>query len=102
MNRNPNYDLKSEYFTVDLEGLYLMGYFKCSNKDRQALRHASPLVTVSEEGFVCLRSWLTFTYIPAGLLRELLSLLANLALPMLLNYYIYCNTDMSVTTSTLQ
>lgn len=91
MNRNPDYDLKSEYVTVDLEELYLTGYFKCPNRERQALRHASPLVTVSEEGFVCLSSWPTFTDTPVGLLRELLPLLVNLALPMLLNYYIYCN-----------
>lgn len=101
MNRNPDYDLKSEYVTVDLEGLYLAGYFKSLNRETQALGYASPLVTVSEEGFVCVTSWLTLDT-PLGLLRELLSLLVNLALSMLLNYYFYCNTDISVTTFTLQ
>jgi len=59
MSRNPDCDLKSEYAIVDLEGLYLTGYFKCPNRERQVLGHASLLVTVSEEDFVCLSSWLT-------------------------------------------
>lgn len=80
-----------------MEGLYLTEYLKCPNRGRQTLGHESRLVTVTAEGFVCLRFWLTFTDIPVGPLKELLPLLVNLALPVLLNYYIYCITDISVT-----
>lgn len=80
MNRNPDYDLNSEYVTVDLEGLYLTGYFKCPNRVRQALGHASPFVTVSEGSSVCLRSWLTLQIHQLVYLRKFLPLLVNLKL----------------------
>lgn len=53
-------------------------------------------MTVSGKGFVCLRSQLTFKDAPVGLPKDFLPLLIHLALPMLLNYYIYYNTDTSV------